>query len=345
MAVHADTGPARTPVVDARAARLAERGPGAGWRMIAAKELSDHLSSVRFFVLLVVIGAAALVPLYFTSEVIRGAAPDASGAPAVFLLLFTFGPPTLADIPLVGLVALLLPLLGIAFGFDAINSERAQGTLPRLLSQPIHRDDVINGKFVAGIAVIALTLLAIVLLITGMGMARLGIVPSLEELARIVVWMVVTILYAGFWLAFALVLSVAIRRAASAALVGFGTWFAVVFLGSIFIPLIARTLFPIPATGLDAQFAAQGAQQLFLRLFPQQLYTDMLRVILDPTATFALLPGSVEGAQSANEQLTSLLSLDQSILLVWPQFVGLLALTLATFAIAYVLFLRQEVRA
>jgi len=346
MAARADTPATQRPGGDAHAARLAERGPVAGWRMIAAKELADHLSSVRFLVLLVVIGAAALVPLYFTAEVIRGVAEDASGTPAIFLALFTFGPPTLAGIPLVALVALLLPLLGIAFGFDAINSERSQGTLPRLLSQPIHRDDVVNGKFVAGITVIALTLLAIVVLITGMGMARLGIVPSPEELVRILVWMLVTILYAGFWLAFALLLSVAIRRAASAALVGFGAWFALVFLGALFIPLVARSLFPIPATGdADAQFAAQGAQQLFLRLFPQQLYQDVLRVILDPSATFTLLPGSVDGAQSARDQLTSLLSVDQSILLVWPQIVGLLALTIATFAIAYVLFLRQEVRA
>jgi ABC-2 type transport system permease protein len=34
-----------------------------------------------------------------------------------------------------------LPLLGIAFGFDAINNERAERTLPRLLPQPIWRDD------------------------------------------------------------------------------------------------------------------------------------------------------------------------------------------------------------
>lgn len=345
MAARADSRSARRPAPDPHAARLAERTPGGGWRTVAAKELSDHLSSVRFFVLLIVVGAAALVPLYFTAEVIRSVAPSASGAPAVFLYLFTYGPAALGEIPLIGLVALLLPLLGIAFGFDAINSERAQGTLPRLLSQPIHRDDVINGKFAAGIGVISLTLLAIVVLITGMGMARLGIVPSPEELARIVVWMLVTILYAGFWLAFALVLSVVIRRAASAALVGFGTWFALVFLGSLFIPLIARTLFPIPATGLEAQFAAQGMQQLFLRLFPQQLYQDILRVVLDPSATFAILPGTIEGAQSASEQLTTLLSVDQSVLLVWPQIVGLFALTVIAFVVAYVLFLRQEVRA
>lgn len=47
---------------------------------------------------------------------------------------------------------------------------------------------------------------------------------------------------------------------------------------------------------------------------------------------------------SAQQQIPSLLSLDQSILLVWPQVVAIVALTVVTFALAYVQFLRQEVR-
>ena len=58
---------------------------------------------------------------------------------------------------------------------DAINGERAQGTLPRLLSQPIHRDDVINGKFVAGLALIGLSVNAVMLVVAGIGLVRLGI--------------------------------------------------------------------------------------------------------------------------------------------------------------------------
>ena len=41
----------------------------------------------------------------------------------------------------------------------------------------------------------------------------------------------------------------------------------------------------------------------------------------------------------------TLFSVDQSLMLVWPQVVALFALTVACFAAAYVLFMRQEVRA
>ena len=49
--------------------------------------------------------------------------------------------------------------------------------------------------------------------------------------------------------------------------------------------------------------------------------------------------------EQAQQRIPSLLSLDQSFILVWPQVVALVALTVACFALAYVLFMRQEVRA
>ena len=65
-----------------------------GWRIVAAKEFADHLSSVRLYVLFLVLGAAALIPMYFAAERIRSLAGAASGAQAVFLALFWLSPRT-----------------------------------------------------------------------------------------------------------------------------------------------------------------------------------------------------------------------------------------------------------
>ncbi len=56
-------------------------------------------------------------------------------------------------------------------------------------------------------------------------------------------------------------------------------------------------------------------------------------------------PATIGGYEQAQQRIPSLLSLDQSFILVWPQVVGLVALTVACFAVAYVMFMRQEVRA
>jgi ABC-2 type transport system permease protein len=343
MAAQADT-PRRVEAT--RRARRSERAPSGGWRTIAAKELADHLESIRFIVLLLVVGVAAVVPMYFTSTAISSSAPQLAGQPALFLWLFARGSQDVNGITTVAFAAMFVPLVGIAFGFDAINSERSQGTLSRLLAQPIHRDDVVNGKFAAGLGVIALMLTALVTLITALGIVRLGIIPSPEELARVIAWLLATILYAGFWLAFALLLSVVIRGAASAALVGFGSWLGLILFGAFLLPILANTLFPPNLQGTaNDYFASTTAQQLFLRISPATLYQDIVTALMNPGAKSILGVGNLGQYVSAQEQVPSLLTLDQSILLVWPQIVAMVALTVVTFALAYVVFLRQEVRA
>ena len=328
------------------AARRAERAPSGGWRTIAAKELADHLGSVRFVVLLVVVAVAAIVPMYFISTDISNAAPKLAGQPALFLALFVIGSQSIGGVATITFAALFVPLVGIAFGFDGINSERSQGTLSRLLAQPIHRDDVVNGKFAAGLGVIALMLGALISLVTALGILRLGIIPGPEELARVFAWFLATVLYAAFWLAFALLLSTAIRSAASAALVGFGTWLGLILFGQFLLPVAAGALFPANTSGTaNDYFASTTAQALFLRISPATLYQDIVTAIMNPNTKTVLGVGNLGQYVSSQQQVPSLLSLDQSILLVWPQIVALVALTTLLFAVAYVLFLRQEVRA
>src|SRR5699024_9527646 len=84
-------------------------------------------------------------------------------------------------------VTFLGPLLGIALGFDAINSERNKGTLTRLMSQPIPRDYVLNAKFVAAILVNIVLFFTLGLLVMAFGILILGIPPTWEEFLRVVV--------------------------------------------------------------------------------------------------------------------------------------------------------------
>jgi len=345
MAAPAET--AGTPARKTRSeARRTERAPSGGWRTIARKELADHIASWRFLVLLLVIGALSILPMYLSSNDISAVASQTNGSnPLVFLALFTHGATAFNGIPMVALVVLLVPLVGIAFGFDGINSERSQGTLSRLLAQPLHRDDVINGKFAAGITVILVMVVTLIALVTAIGILRLGIIPTGEDVVRIIVWLLATVLYASFWLAFALLLSVVIRSTATAALVGFGVWLAVSIVGNLLIQTIAGILFPQDAAASpQAQVSAITAQQLFERLSPAVLYQDVMQAVLDPK-TNVLIVSNLGQVQSSQEQIPSLLTLDQSVLLVWPQLIALVALTALLFALGYVIFLRQEVRA
>jgi ABC-2 type transport system permease protein len=321
-----------------------ERALRPGWITVAGKEIADHVLSVRFYVLLVVLGIAALIPIYFAGERLRGLAQDVSGAPAIFLGLFTISP----DIDLgpitftvQAFVAIAAPLLGVAFSFDSVNGERHQGTLPRLLSQPIHRDDVINGKFAGGLAVISIGLTAVLLIIAGFGMLRLGITPRLEEVVRLVGWLAITILYVGLWLAFGLLLSVVIRRAATSALVGFGVWLLVAI--PIAGPLLTSLLGGFLAAGATTAADAYDTLQWVQRILPGQLYAEASAAILRPGVT-TVSYADIYGGKDA-PLLSTQLPFEQSLLLVWPQIVVIFALMIGCFALAYARFMRQEVRA
>jgi ABC-2 type transport system permease protein len=331
--------------------RARRRVPRAGWTVVAAKEFGDHLLSARFLVLGLIMALAAAVPLCFLGAAIRDAAEGAGATPALFAALFAASPPVNDQITLpsvTGFLALVGPLLGLAFAFDSINGERANGTLPRLLSQPIHRDDVVNGKFVAGLAVIALVLVVMVLGVTAFALVRLGIVPTLSEILRVVFWLLVTLVYIALWLAFGLLLSVAIRRAATSALVGFGVWLLFSIFGSLIVSLLSGVLAP-PAGTLEEELRNSGIREALTRLLPGNLYQETAFTLLNPQVTEVSSPDTVgqyiQRQDPRHIQSLTGFSFDQSFLLVWPQIVTLFALMVACFALAYVLFMRQEVRA
>lgn len=311
-----------------------------GWVVVARKEVADHLRSVRFGILLALLVAAGLGAVYSAAGGIREVASDVSGAPSLFLRVFTISPDRIPAY--FTFISFMGPLLGIAFGFDAVNGERSQGTLPRLLSQPLHRDDVINGKFVAGLGVIAAVLVALTMVVAGVGFLRLGIVPAAVEVVRVVMWIVVSIVYVGFWLALSVLCSVGMRRAATSALAALAAWLVLSLFFGLLVGLASDALAPVPPEPTAAEVIEHAETELALsRLSPSTLYEEATTVLLTPEARAVgfVLPAQLDRA------LPSRLSVAQSLLLVWPQIVGLLAATVVVFAVAYVLFLRQEIRA
>ncbi|HEX2386591.1 MAG TPA: ABC transporter permease subunit, partial [Candidatus Binatia bacterium] len=179
------------------------------------KELADHFSSRRFMILLAIIVLTGVWAVWASGQSIR---QDAESAPAeyVFLLLLTSQSGGLLS--LASFLALLGPLVGIMLGFDAISGEYARGTLSRVLSQPIYRDSLINGKFLAGLATVGTLWASILLLVIGMGVVLVGFPPNAEELWRMLIFTVIGIIYVGFWLALALLFSLLMQRTVTAAL-------------------------------------------------------------------------------------------------------------------------------
>ncbi len=312
-----------------------------GWRIVARKEFADHIHSIRFVILVVLVALAGLASVHSASGPIRDAADQATAVPSIFLYLFTLAPDRVPAFH--EFLAILGPLLGIAFGFDAVNGERSQRTLPRLVAQPIHRDEVINGKFVAGLGAIALALAAVMAVVVSYGMLRLGVGPTTNDVVRMLAFFVVAVVYIALWLALAIVLSVVTRRAATAALAGIAIWLVFTLFGGLIAGLVADTVHPVPsANPTTEQELANARLELTVRRFsPSELYQEATGVLLNPARQSTGL--LVEDTTS--QALPSTLSLSESLVLAWWQVAALVGGVVVMFAGAYATFMRQEVRA
>ena len=334
-------GPGGSPSKGAaRISRVRGRFFPVGVGPVMRKELGDHLSGLRFGILLVLIGVTCLAAVYAASSVIREAASNSAQVEFAFLYLFTASGESLPSF--VSFITFLAPLLGIALGFDALNSERSQGTLSRLISQPIHRDAVLQGKFFAGLSVVGLALTALVVIVGGIGIVLLGTTPSLQEVGRLVVFIIVTVIYVGFWLALAQLFSVLFKQAATSALASIAVWLFFAIFASLIVGLVVDAVAPAGENATYAELLRHEELSTTLnRISPGTLYDEATSALLNPSVRSL----GVLVYEQVDRAIVGALSFSQSLILCWPQIVALIGCVLAFFTIGYILFMREEVRA
>ena len=315
-----------------------EGSPWQGFNVVFFRELFDHLTSVRMLVLqfLVLLFGAAVV--YFAAEQIRN-----TTAEDPFLFLRLFSPPGQSLLSFVVVLSILVPILAIGLGFDSVNGEYNRRTMSRILAQPIYRDALLFGKFAAGLGTLSVALVTLWLLVMGFGLIRLGIPPNGEEIGRLIVFLVVTVFYAGVWLSLAMLFSILFRSTATAALVALGLWLFLTLLWPALAQLFGEVISPsdyrFTLLGLPTP-ATLAWQQGLARLSPGTLYGEVVVAMLSPDAqSMTTLLAQFQG------RLGSPLPLGESILAAWPQMVGLIAGTIVLYVIGYICFQRQEVRA
>lgn len=307
--------------------------------VIVRKEVSDHVRSWRFIILVCLIVATCLGSLYTgVTGLAKAAAKETADDDFFFLKLFTATDGALPSFTV--FIGFLGPLLGISLGFDAINSEQNRGTLSRLLAQPIHRDYLINAKFAAALLVISAMFFALVFLMTGVGLLRIGIPPTPEEFLRILCFILVSVCYVAFWVNLSILFSVRFRQPATAALSAIAVWLFFTVFYQLIVNMIAKASAPDVMASPQEIIRYRELIGNLLRIVPSQLFSEATTTLLMPSVR-SLGPLTMEQVYGT---VPSPLPLGQSILLVWPQLTGLLAATIVCFALSYASFMRKEIR-
>jgi len=312
---------------------------------VAAKEFSDIVRGKRFLLLVVVFGlvmTAAVANVYLSATQSAGGA-GRPGMPTGFLRSVASS--------LVTMMSYFAPIMGIALGVDAISGEREKGTLKLTLAQPVFRDTLINGKFLAAFLAISLATFIASLVNIGGSVLALGITPTGEDVARLMLFMLFSILFAMTFYGIAALLSTVSKRTTQSVIISVMLWVIFTFVITIIASLIASSMVPISfqpgqnITRNDPEVIAAFSKRTTITetissVTPNYHFTRIAQYILQVYVNI----GMGQGAGRLGQIDTRTVSIMESLGSAWPNILVLMLVTVLTFIASYMLFTRQEVR-
>ncbi len=209
---------------------------------IARKEFTDTITSKRLWLIAGIFLLFSIASTYSTSfsfmiggqQAVRPMAQIAS---------------TIAST-----MAYMAPLLGIALAFDAISGERERGTLRILLSRPIYREDVVNGKIISALAVIGLTIAVSSLASVSVSILLHKVAVTLDDVARICIFIVFSIVLSFAYYAFSLFISTFSNKSSHSLIISIGIWIFFAFILSIISSFVTIAVLGPPPTRAIAVF-------------------------------------------------------------------------------------------
>ncbi len=314
----------------------------AGTLTIAEKEMRDQFGSKRFLVLFGFMVLLSGLAAYQGVDYIK------DNTQATFLYIFSG---TRMSFSFIQIMVLFGPILGMAMGFDAINKERTSGTLSMLLGQPIFRDSVVNGKFLAGASSLAVLGVGTIAITVGLAIPMLGYGPTGAEFVKIVTLTLLTVLYLLFWLSLGMLFSVIAKKTSTSIMASITTWMFFSIILGIFANAVASALIPLPGGDFmtpgqqgqgfriseefkDAMMARNELSNKINRFSPTGLYESSVTAIL----------GVSSDIDKMAKQFTRTMTLSEALVANWANIAVLGVGLVVCFAASYMLFLKTEIR-
>jgi ABC-2 type transport system permease protein len=160
-------------------------------------------------------------------------------------------------------IVFVLPLLIMALTYNLVSSEREQGTMALILSQPVMARRVLLLKLAVRVGFA----LGLTLLLT-LGVVLAADVPfsAPDTLSKLLLWLAVVVVYSAFWIAAAIAVNALGRSSATNALALLGAWLTVVVVVPSLVAAFVTTFYPAPSRialttelrRVSDQAAAQG---------------------------------------------------------------------------------------
>ena len=278
-------------------------------------------------------------------------------------------------------ITMLGGILAIAMGFDLISREKESRSLKSLLSHPIFRDEIINGKALGGILALVFAI-GIALIISFAMLLLFSIVPDLDEFTRITLFGVVSVLFLLSYFSIALMTSTVSRDSGSSLIYALIILFTLSFFMPTFENVVVESVVGEPPEFpgmhhvhiIGAPSASENESEAIKPIEPvpieeeewkryeeesnaywekRSAIHDAISVVVPndnfQAVTEAILnphfkglrygvryePPTTEGEEK---------SLREALEIVWKNILALIVFPLVFFALAYVKFMRLDIR-
>lgn len=138
---------------------------------------------------------------------------------------------------LIEYISIVGAILAVILGYNTLIEEKESGGLKLILSRPVYRDQLLLGKLLGNSAVIALLLGIVFLFNLGLLVLIGGILPTVGEVARLLVFMGMAFSYMLIFLSLAIMLSIRMKNSTTVFLIALVLW----TMSSFVIPQMADT--------------------------------------------------------------------------------------------------------
>ncbi len=201
---------------------------------VARKEFSDHITSRRFIIILGLLLVISTISIYdgigqyndsleaYTEQLRQMEEfddPYRSWMPQKPSIMYVF-------ISMMSYMSMLGGILAIAIGFDLVSKEKETRSLKTLLSHPLYRDEIINGKALGGVGALGFAM-ALALAIAIAMLLLFSVVPTADEFAAILIFGAVSLGFLLAYFAVALTMSTVGKESGNALIYTLVIFFAV----------------------------------------------------------------------------------------------------------------------
>ncbi len=246
------------------------------------------------------------------------------------------------------------PLIAISAGFNLITKEKESGSIKSILSHPLYRDELINGKAIGGIGALAVATAGLFVLVTAI-LFLLSVVPSGEDFISISILCGITILYLSGIFSMSLMMSSLTKNSGTSLIYSLILFIILAYVATIVAPCASDLIIgPEPVIVDSNGFEFNDYNELSNYYSTQKIIENTVEyfsiknnyLYIGTALTKPSFFWAFKGAEDVHFYDYSKMGIDFEDILgkIWGNIVFLIAYPVVFFGIAYVRFMRMDLR-